>query len=99
MTSPRRPGSAREPFIGIFRPARQLLEAVYRAEVERLAEAAEELGRTLPPVEALRAWLLLFIDHLATKKIIAAALESLVGASKVFDENKLRVHARGHGNL
>ena len=66
----------------------ELLEAVYRAEVEKLAEAAEGFGRTLPPVEALRAWLLLFIDHLATKLIIAAALNSLVGTSSVFDENK-----------
>lgn len=73
-------------------PSREaLLEAVYRAEVEKLAEAAEEFGQALPPVEALRAWLLLFVDHLATKLIIAAALSSLVGASSVFDENKSRV--------
>lgn len=74
-------------------PSREaLLEAVYRAEVEKLAEAAEGFGQTLPPAEALRAWLLLFIDHLATKLVIAAALNSLVGASKVFDENRPRVH-------
>ena len=74
-----------------FPSREELLEAVYRAEVEKLAEAAEKLGRELPPVEALRAWLFLFIDHLATKKVIAAALNSLVGASKMFDENKSRV--------
>ena len=74
-------------------PSREtLFEAVYRTEVEKLAEAAEEFGRELPPVEALRAWLLLFVNHLATKLIIAAALTSLVGGSKVFDENKSRVH-------
>ncbi len=73
-------------------PSREaLLEAVYRAEVEKLAEAAEEFGRELPPLEALKTWLLLFIDHLATKKIIAAALNGLVGSSPVFEENMSKV--------
>ena len=74
-------------------PSREaLIEAVYRAEVERLAEAAERLVGELPPVEALRAWLLLFVDHLATKKVIAAALQSLVGGSRVFEENMSKLH-------
>ena len=74
-------------------PTREtLLGAVYRAEVEKLAYAAEQLGRALPPLEALRAWLLLFIDHLATKKIIAAALKGLVGGNKVFEENMSKIH-------
>jgi AcrR family transcriptional regulator len=61
-------------------PSREaLLGAVYQAEVEKLAESAGHLSRELPPVEALRAWLQLFIEHLATKKVIAAALTSLVG--------------------
>lgn len=60
-------------------PSREaLLEAVYHAEVEKLAEAAEKFGRELPPIDALRAWLHLFIDYLATKRIIVAALNSLV---------------------
>ena len=74
-------------------PSREaLLGAVYRAEVEKLADAAEQLGRELPPLEALRAWLHLFIEHLATKKIIAAAMNGLVGGNKVFEENMARVH-------
>ena len=74
-------------------PSREaLLEAVYRAEVERLAEDAERLGRELPPLDALRAWLLLFVDHLATKKVIAAALQSLVGGNRVFEENMPKLH-------
>ena len=63
-----------------------LLEAVYRAEVERLAEAAARFGETLTPVEALRSWLRLFVDYLATKKIVAAALNGLVGGSQVFED-------------
>jgi len=62
-----------------------LLEAVYRIEVERLAAAERELSGKLPPVEALRAWMLLFVDYIATKQIIAPALNTLVGGpSKVY---------------
>jgi AcrR family transcriptional regulator len=74
-------------------PTREdLLEAVYKAEVEKLAEAAEQFGRELPPVDALRAWLLLFIDHLATKKISVAALNDLIGSNKMIEQNKSKVH-------
>lgn len=63
-----------------------LLEAVYRSEVERLAAAEREFARTLPPAKALEAWMLLFVDYIATKQIIAAALNSLVGGpSKLFE--------------
>jgi AcrR family transcriptional regulator len=73
-------------------PTREdLLGAVYRAEVEKLADSAEQLCRELPPLEALRAWLQLFIEHLATKKIIAAALNGLIGGSQVFEENMSKV--------
>src|SRR5262249_18731567 len=40
-----------------------LLEAVYRTEVEKLAAAERELSQKLPPAEALRAWMLLFVDY------------------------------------
>src|SRR6201997_1051893 len=39
-----------------------LLEAVYRTEVEKIATAERELSQKLSPVEALRAWMLLFVD-------------------------------------
>lgn len=74
-------------------PSREaLLEAVYRADVEKLAEDAERLGRELPPIEALRACLLLFVDHLATKKVIAAALQSLVDGNRVFEKHMPKLH-------
>lgn len=73
-------------------PSREaLLGAVYQAEVEKLADAAVQLGQELPPVEALRAWLRLFIEHLATKKIIAAALSGLVCGNQVFEEHMPKV--------
>jgi AcrR family transcriptional regulator len=64
----------------------ELLEAVYRTEVEKLAAAQQKFAETLPPVEALRAWLLLFVDYIATKRIIAPALNTLPGgSSKLFE--------------
>jgi AcrR family transcriptional regulator len=63
-----------------------LLEAVYRTEVENLAEAERKFAATMAPIEALRAWMLLFVDYIATKQIIAPALNTLVGGpSKLFD--------------
>jgi AcrR family transcriptional regulator len=62
-----------------------LLEAVYRTEVEKLAEAQRKFAESMPPVEALRAWMLLFVDYIATKHLIAPALNSIVGGpSKLF---------------
>jgi AcrR family transcriptional regulator len=63
-----------------------LLEAVYRTEVEKLALAEKQLTETLAPIEALRAWMLLFVDYIAAKQIIAPALNTMVGKpSKLFD--------------
>jgi len=63
-----------------------LLEAVYRTDVEKLASAERKFAETLPPVEALRAWMLLFVDHIAAKQIIAPVLNELVGdPKKVFE--------------
>ena len=64
----------------------ELVEAVYRTEVEKLAAAEQTFTETMPPLEALRAWMLLFVDYIATKKIIASALNSMVGGpSKIFE--------------
>ena len=55
-----------------------LLTAVYQAAAEKLAAAAADFAETLPPLEALRAWMLLFVDYLAEKRIITPALGALV---------------------
>jgi len=75
-------------------PARDaLLEAVYRTEVEKLAAAERKFAETMPPLEALRAWMLLFVDYIATKKIIAPALNTLVGgSSKVIEASYTQIH-------
>jgi AcrR family transcriptional regulator len=70
----------------------ELLKAVYRSEVEKLASAEQKFAETMPPMEALRAWMLLFVDYIATKKIIAPALNNLVGGtSKVFEASYTQV--------
>lgn len=70
----------------------ELLQAVYRTEVEKLAAAERKFAETLPPVEALRAWLLLFVDYVATKQIIAPALNTLAGGpSKMFEASYAQV--------
>jgi AcrR family transcriptional regulator len=56
-----------------------LIEGVYRNEVEKLAAAAARFAETMSPIEALRAWMLLLVDYIAAKHIIAPALNSVVG--------------------
>ncbi len=66
-----------------------LIEAVYRAEVEKLAAAAGDFAEAKPPLDALRAWMLLFVDHIAAKQIIAPALNTLVGGpSKLYEGSR-----------
>jgi AcrR family transcriptional regulator len=75
-------------------PTRELLlEAVYRSEVEKLAAAERKFAATMPPVEALRAWMVLFIDYIAAKKIIAPVLNTLIGdPKKVFEASYAQVY-------
>jgi AcrR family transcriptional regulator len=69
-----------------------LIEAVYHTEVEKLGAAQRELSANLPPIEALRAWMMLFVDYIATKQIIASALNSVVGGpSRLYDSSRAQV--------
>ena len=56
-----------------------LVEQVYRDEARQLADAASRLSGEADPPEALRQWLLLFIDHLVTKHSMAELLNGLAG--------------------
>jgi AcrR family transcriptional regulator len=56
-------------------PTREaLFEAVYRREVQQLADLAEELKQEAQPVEALRHWMRSIVEFVATKKGMSAAL-------------------------
>jgi AcrR family transcriptional regulator len=69
-----------------------LLQAVYRSELERLAEAERKFAQTMTPIDALQRWLLLFIDAIAAKALIAPALNSLVDRRKVFEAAYAQLH-------
>ena len=70
-----------------------LIEAVYRSEVEKLAAAGRSFAAALPPIEALRSWMLLFVDYIAAKHIIAPALNSVVGGpSRLYEDSRGLIH-------
>jgi AcrR family transcriptional regulator len=61
-------------------PSREaVVEAVYRREVEHLAEAVPQLLETSPAGEALHQWMHLFVDYIATKRMIAPSLGAAAG--------------------
>jgi AcrR family transcriptional regulator len=75
-----------------FQTREELLQGVYRTELEKLATAGQKFAQTMPPIEALRAWLLLFVDGIATKQLIAPAVNTLVGdPKKVFETSYAKV--------
>jgi len=70
-----------------------LIEAVYRNEVEKLAAAEQSFAATMPPLEALRAWMLLLIDHFSAKKLIVPALDTVTGGSmRLFEGSRSLIH-------
>jgi len=69
-----------------------LIEAVYRHETEQLIAAATRLVETQAPIAALREWLLLFVDYMATKHGMYDALNSIVGGtSELYSASKEQV--------
>ncbi len=53
-----------------------LIAAVYQRELEQLTAAADRLSADHSPVAALEAWLYLLIDYMATKRVVAPALQA-----------------------
>ncbi|WP_331319113.1 TetR/AcrR family transcriptional regulator [Methylobacterium mesophilicum] len=54
-----------------------LVEAVYRNETAQLAASADRLAATRPPVDALREWMLMFVDYMATKQGMSEVLSAM----------------------
>ncbi|MGW1805374.1 TetR/AcrR family transcriptional regulator [Streptomyces sp. NPDC002078] len=70
-------------------PSKELLiEAIYRQEVQRLCEAAQQLTATEPPVDALRTWMERFIDFMIAKEGMADAL------AVVLTDDSEKLHTR-----
>jgi len=53
-----------------------LVIAVYRLEIEACADAAPAIAAQYPPGEALERWIERFLDFIATKRGLVAALHS-----------------------
>jgi AcrR family transcriptional regulator len=69
-----------------------VIEAVYRREVDQLADAAGSLLKDHAPADALARWMKLSVDYMATKKLIAPVLGSFTGgASALFAQSGARL--------
>ena len=69
-------------------PSREaVMEAVYRHEVEQLAGAVPQLLKTLPAGDALHRWMHLFVDYIATKRLIAPSLGAATGGASALRAN------------
>jgi AcrR family transcriptional regulator len=76
----------------------ELIEGVYRNEVEKLAAAAARFSETMSPLEALRAWMLLLVDYIAAKHIIAPALNAIAGGpSRLHEGSRTLIQAAIEG--
>jgi AcrR family transcriptional regulator len=65
-------------------PTREsLVEAVYRDQVERLSAGSRELLAQLPPAAALRRWMDLFGDWIATKNGMLDTLLAMITAGEI----------------
>ena len=72
----------------------ELIEGVYRNEVEKLAAAAARFAETMSPLEALRAWMVLLVEYIAAKHVIAPALNAIAGGpSRLHEGSRTMIHA------
>src|SRR5262249_36403979 len=75
---------AREAGVGVgtlYRhfPTREILvESAYRSDLARLCDSVDGLLETMAPDAALRQWMGLFLDYMATKRGLADALRALI---------------------
>jgi AcrR family transcriptional regulator len=76
-----------------------LIEGVYRNEVEKLAAAANRFAQKMSPLEALRAWMLLLVDYIAAKHIIAPALNTIAGGASRLHEGSRTILQDAIGEL
>jgi AcrR family transcriptional regulator len=80
---------AREAGVGIatlyrhFPTKEALVDAVYQSQVARLTAGARELLDSLAPAEALRRWMDLFGDWVATKKGMLPTLLAMVESGEI----------------
>jgi AcrR family transcriptional regulator len=80
---------AREAGVGIgtlyrhFPTRESLVDAVYQDQVKRLILGARELLEQLPPAAAMRRWMDLFADWLATKHGMTGTLLAMIESGEI----------------
>ena len=88
-TEPSMRAIAREAGVGIatlyrhFPTREALVDAVYQDQVERLTVGARELLDQLPPAQAMRRWMELFGDWLATKHGMVGTLLAMIDSGAI----------------
>jgi AcrR family transcriptional regulator len=88
-TEPSMRAIAREAGVGIatlyrhFPTRESLVDAVYRDQVARLTDGARELLAQLPPPAALRRWMELFGDWIATKNGMLDTLLAMIESGEI----------------
>ncbi|MGO9514367.1 MAG: TetR/AcrR family transcriptional regulator [Steroidobacteraceae bacterium] len=81
-------------------PSREaVVEAVYRREVELLAEAVPQLLETSPAGEALHKWMHLFVDYIATKRVIAPSLGAAAARTSALHASSAELITRAISTL
>jgi AcrR family transcriptional regulator len=88
-TEPSMRAIAREADVGIatlyrhFPTRESLVDAVYEDQVQRLTVGARKLLHQLTPAEAMRRWMDLFADWLATKHGMTGTLLAMIDAGEI----------------
>jgi AcrR family transcriptional regulator len=88
-TEPSMRAIAREAGVGIatlyrhFPTRESLVDAIYRDQVARLTAGARELLAQLPPAAAMRRWMDLFGDWIATKNGMLDTLLSMIQSGQI----------------
>ena len=70
-------------FFRHFPTRESLVDAVYQDQVQRLTAGARELIERLPPGEAMRRWMDLFADWLATKHGMTGTLLAMIESGAI----------------
>ena len=88
-TEPSMRAIAREAGVGIatlyrhFPTRKSLVDAVYRSQVVRLTTGARDLLDQLPPAAAMRRWMDLFGDWIATKNGMLDTLRAMIETGEI----------------
>jgi AcrR family transcriptional regulator len=88
-TEPSMRAIAREAGVGIatlyrhFPTRESLVDAVYQDQVQRLTAGARQLLEQLPPGQAMRRWMDLFADWLATKHGMTETLLAMIESGQI----------------